>query len=132
MAPPRLVFLPGDGIGPEIGAAARTVLAELGDFEIEELLVGGASIDEHGTARPARTQAVGQPRETLSQRGVRIAPGIARHAPGRFALRSRRGGPPERHDGGDHAAGASHEPLCGMHWLADAPSTENTGSFEQV
>jgi 3-isopropylmalate dehydrogenase len=46
----RIVLLPGDGIGPEIGAAARTVLAKLGDFEITEHLVGGASIDEHGTA----------------------------------------------------------------------------------
>ncbi len=47
---PRIALLPGDGIGPEIGAAATTVLAKLGDFEITEHLVGGASIDEHGTA----------------------------------------------------------------------------------
>ncbi len=47
---PRIVLLPGDGIGPEIGTAARTVLARLGDFEITEHLIGGASIDEHGTA----------------------------------------------------------------------------------
>jgi 3-isopropylmalate dehydrogenase len=49
-AAPKLVLLPGDGIGPEIMAAARRVLAELGDFELEERLVGGASIDAHGTA----------------------------------------------------------------------------------
>jgi 3-isopropylmalate dehydrogenase len=47
---PSIVLLPGDGIGPEIGSAAKTVLAELGDFEITEHLIGGASIDEHGTA----------------------------------------------------------------------------------
>jgi 3-isopropylmalate dehydrogenase len=47
---PSIVLLPGDGIGPEIGAAARRALAELGDFEITEHLIGGASIDEHGTA----------------------------------------------------------------------------------
>jgi 3-isopropylmalate dehydrogenase len=47
---PSLVLLPGDGIGPEIGAAATRVLAELGDFEISEYLIGGASIDEYGTA----------------------------------------------------------------------------------
>jgi 3-isopropylmalate dehydrogenase len=47
---PRIVLLPGDGIGPEIGAAAVRVLADLGDFEISEHLIGGASIDEHGTA----------------------------------------------------------------------------------
>jgi 3-isopropylmalate dehydrogenase len=46
----RIVFLPGDGIGPEIGAAAQRVLGEIGDFEITEHLIGGASIDEHGTA----------------------------------------------------------------------------------
>jgi 3-isopropylmalate dehydrogenase len=51
MAPaPRLVLLPGDGIGPEIMAAARLVLEELGEFDYEERLVGGASIDAHGTA----------------------------------------------------------------------------------
>jgi 3-isopropylmalate dehydrogenase len=46
----RIVALPGDGIGPEVMAAALRLLAEIGDFEIEEHLVGGASIDEHGTA----------------------------------------------------------------------------------
>ena len=44
-----IVLLPGDGIGPEIGAAAVRVLADLGDFEITERLIGGASIDEHGS-----------------------------------------------------------------------------------
>ena len=48
--PPRIVALPGDGIGPEIMGAARRVLEAVGDFEIEDHLVGGASIDEHGTA----------------------------------------------------------------------------------
>jgi 3-isopropylmalate dehydrogenase len=47
---PRIVLLPGDGIGPEIMDAARDVMAELGDFELEERLLGGASIDAHGTA----------------------------------------------------------------------------------
>jgi 3-isopropylmalate dehydrogenase len=48
--PERIVLLPGDGIGPEIGAAATRALDALGDFEITEHLIGGASIDEHGTA----------------------------------------------------------------------------------
>jgi 3-isopropylmalate dehydrogenase len=47
---PRIVALPGDGIGPEIMAAAGRLLDALGEFEITELLMGGASIDEHGTA----------------------------------------------------------------------------------
>ncbi|MGE5283296.1 MAG: 3-isopropylmalate dehydrogenase [Chloroflexota bacterium] len=47
---PRIVLLPGDGIGPEIVAAARRVLEALGEFEFSEELMGGCSIDEHGTA----------------------------------------------------------------------------------
>ncbi|HEY1276516.1 MAG TPA: 3-isopropylmalate dehydrogenase [Thermoleophilaceae bacterium] len=47
---PRIVTLPGDGIGPEIMAAARELLAAVGEFELEEHAVGGASIDAHGTA----------------------------------------------------------------------------------
>ena len=46
----RIVLLPGDGIGPEIVAAARRLLEALGEFEFDERLVGGASIDAHGTA----------------------------------------------------------------------------------
>jgi 3-isopropylmalate dehydrogenase len=41
---PRLVLLPGDGIGPEIVGSARRVLDQLGDFSIEEHAVGGASV----------------------------------------------------------------------------------------
>ncbi len=46
----RIAALPGDGIGPEIMVAARELLHALGGFELEEHLVGGASIDAHGTA----------------------------------------------------------------------------------
>ena len=46
----RIGLLPGDGIGPEILAAATRVLDVVGDFDYEEHLVGGASIDAHGTA----------------------------------------------------------------------------------
>jgi 3-isopropylmalate dehydrogenase len=47
---PRIVALPGDGIGPEIMEAARRLLDRLGRFDVEERLAGGASIDAHGTA----------------------------------------------------------------------------------
>ena len=47
---PRIVLLPGDGIGPEIVAAARRLLGALGEFEFTEHLMGGCSIDAHGTA----------------------------------------------------------------------------------
>ena len=47
---PRIALLPGDGVGPEIVAAARRLLDALGEFELEEHLIGGASIDAHATA----------------------------------------------------------------------------------
>ncbi|HEY0390226.1 MAG TPA: 3-isopropylmalate dehydrogenase [Solirubrobacterales bacterium] len=50
MSTPRIVLLPGDGIGPEIVGAARRLLESLGVFEFDERLMGGCSIDAHGTA----------------------------------------------------------------------------------
>ena len=47
---PKIELLPGDGIGPEIAHASRELLAALGEYEISEGLIGGISIDEHGTA----------------------------------------------------------------------------------
>ena len=49
---------PGDGIGPEIMAPALDVLAAVGaEFEYEEHVFGGASIDAHGTALTDETLA---------------------------------------------------------------------------
>jgi 3-isopropylmalate dehydrogenase len=50
-----IVTLPGDGIGPEVVAGAVQVLQVLGKkyghhFTLREHLIGGASIDAHGTA----------------------------------------------------------------------------------
>jgi 3-isopropylmalate dehydrogenase len=45
----RIVILPGDGIGPEIMASALEVLDAVGDFEVDERVFGGASIDATGT-----------------------------------------------------------------------------------
>jgi 3-isopropylmalate dehydrogenase len=48
---PRVVLLPGDGIGPEITAPTLDVLKAAGvDLDYEEHLFGGVSIDAHGTA----------------------------------------------------------------------------------
>ena len=47
---PRIVLLAGDGIGPEIVDATRRLLEALGEFEFEHQLMGGCSIDAHGTA----------------------------------------------------------------------------------
>jgi 3-isopropylmalate dehydrogenase len=49
-APPRIVALAGDGIGPEILAAAKELLESMGEFEFDERLMGGCSIDADGTA----------------------------------------------------------------------------------
>ncbi len=53
----RIATLPGDGIGPEVMAAGLEVLAAVGDFEIEEHIFGGASIDAHGIALTAEVLA---------------------------------------------------------------------------
>jgi 3-isopropylmalate dehydrogenase len=48
---PRVVLLPGDGIGPEIIGPAVEVLGAVGvELELEEHVFGGASIDAHGVA----------------------------------------------------------------------------------
>ncbi|MGD9734569.1 MAG: 3-isopropylmalate dehydrogenase [Solirubrobacterales bacterium] len=56
-APPHIVVLPGDGIGPEIVAAARRLLDALGEFSYEEHLIGGAAIDARGEPLPDETLA---------------------------------------------------------------------------
>ncbi len=47
---PRLLLLPGDGIGPEVSAESRRILDALAlpGLEIAEAAFGGASIDAHG------------------------------------------------------------------------------------
>jgi 3-isopropylmalate dehydrogenase len=45
-----IVTLPGDGIGPEIMEPTLELLESLGDFEFQEHVFGGASIDVHGVA----------------------------------------------------------------------------------
>jgi 3-isopropylmalate dehydrogenase len=55
MTPKKLLLLPGDGIGPEVMAEVKRVIAWFekagrAKFEIEEDLVGGAAYDAHGEA----------------------------------------------------------------------------------
>src|SRR3954465_913280 len=48
---PNIALLPGDGIGPEVAAAAVEVLnAVASDLSYEQFNVGGAAIDAHGVA----------------------------------------------------------------------------------
>ena len=54
MSNPSLLILPGDGIGAEVMAEVRKVIAWFGEnqglnVDIDEDLVGGASYDAHGT-----------------------------------------------------------------------------------
>src|SRR3954454_25397699 len=56
----QIAVLPGDGIGPEVMAAARRVLETVEqkfslEFHLTEANVGGIAIDLDGQALPART-----------------------------------------------------------------------------
>ena len=56
----KIVFLPGDGIGPEVARAAASVLQECArefehQFDVEGLPIGGAAIDKTGNPLPNET-----------------------------------------------------------------------------
>ncbi|MBP3983253.1 3-isopropylmalate dehydrogenase [Pseudoxanthomonas helianthi] len=56
----NIVVLPGDGIGPEVAAAAVSVLKEVArrhghEFRFEERDIGGIAIDRHGNPLPDAT-----------------------------------------------------------------------------
>src|SRR5580693_315888 len=58
----KLLLLPGDGIGPEVMAEVKKLIAwmnghGMGSFECEEELVGGACYDAHGVAIQDETMA---------------------------------------------------------------------------
>ena len=55
---PRVVCLPGDGIGPEVMVVAQRVLRDLApDLELEDHLFGAAAIRATGTSLPEETLA---------------------------------------------------------------------------
>ena len=61
----KICCLPGDGIGPEIIAEGKKVLAAVGarfgvDFVCEDALIGGAAIDATGEPLPAATLEAAQ------------------------------------------------------------------------
>jgi 3-isopropylmalate dehydrogenase len=62
MATYKLLLLPGDGIGPEVMAEVKKLIAwmnthGMGTFETDEGLVGGACYDAHGVAVTDETMA---------------------------------------------------------------------------
>jgi 3-isopropylmalate dehydrogenase len=88
-----IVFLPGDGIGPEIVQEARRVLERIAtkhnhDIEVSEAPIGGAAIDASGVPLPEETLtacrradaillgAVGGPKWDDPQRKVRPEQGL--------------------------------------------------------
>lgn len=53
----EITLLPGDGIGPEVLSAGRSILEAIArvsghTFEMQEFLIGGCAIDARGTALP--------------------------------------------------------------------------------
>ncbi len=65
MSNPSLLILAGDGIGPEVMAEVKRVIAWLGDkrdlpIDVSEDLVGGAAYDAHGTPLHDDTMAHAQ------------------------------------------------------------------------
>ena len=71
MAAHKLLLLPGDGIGPEVMAEVKKLIAffndkGLGRFETEEGLVGGICYDAHKVAITDETMA----KATGCRRGV--------------------------------------------------------------
>ncbi|BDE07734.1 3-isopropylmalate dehydrogenase [Vulcanimicrobium alpinum] len=62
----RIAVLPGDGIGPEVTAAAVQVLgAALPECTFREAAVGAAAIASHGTPLPQETIALGRESDAI-------------------------------------------------------------------
>ncbi|UXI68772.1 3-isopropylmalate dehydrogenase [Tahibacter amnicola] len=91
----RIAILPGDGIGPEVTAAAVSVLRDVAargghEFSFSEHLIGGCAIDAQGDPLPAETLivakqadavllgAVGGPRWSDPKAKVRPEQGLLR------------------------------------------------------
>src|ERR671928_2198470 len=92
---PTIALLPGDGIGPEVAAAAVKVLNAVSpDLDYDEHLAGGAAIDAHGTALTDEALAACKASDAVLLGAVggpkwdSTDPGAVRPEQGLFALRS--------------------------------------------
>src|SRR5258708_35183150 len=70
MATHKLLLLPGDGIGPEVMAEVKKLIAfmnahGLGTFETEEALVGGSCYEAHKAAIPDAPMAKAHPADAV-------------------------------------------------------------------
>jgi 3-isopropylmalate dehydrogenase len=66
----KILILPGDYIGPEIVQQARRVLEQVNDsyqldLQLDEALLGGAALDEHGVPLPPDTLARARDAEAI-------------------------------------------------------------------
>ncbi len=93
-----ILLLPGDGIGPEVLAAARVVLDRTAalaglTFRYEEAAIGGAAIDRHGAPLPDATLAAARTADAVLLGAVggpqwNDLPGDRRPEAGLLALRA--------------------------------------------
>ena len=66
--PYRIVLIPGDGIGPEVTAAAKRVVHATGlEFKWESFLAGQSALDAVGAPLPPETLAAVTPRQACSE-----------------------------------------------------------------
>ncbi|MCY4409472.1 MAG: isocitrate/isopropylmalate family dehydrogenase, partial [Caldilineaceae bacterium] len=65
-----IVILDGDGIGPEVTAEAKKILAVVADrfghgFAFDHQIIGGGAIDQFGTSLPEETLAAAAAAEAV-------------------------------------------------------------------
>ena len=71
----NILFLPGDGIGPEVSAEAEKVLVHISrlhhiDLEISKMLVGGIAIDQEGSPISKETLEIAKKADAIFLGGV--------------------------------------------------------------
>jgi len=88
---PIVAVLPGDGIGPEVTAAAVSVLKECLSVEVREGLVGGAAIAATGDPLPPATLELCAEADAVLLGAVGDARWQGRERPEQGLLRLRRG-----------------------------------------
>ena len=71
----NILFLPGDGIGPEVSAEAEKVLVHISklhhiDLEISKMLVGGIAIDQEGSPISKETIEIAKKADAIFLGGV--------------------------------------------------------------
>lgn len=71
----NILFLPGDGIGPEVSSEAEKVLVHISklhhiDLEISKMLVGGIAIDQEGSPISKETLEIAKKADAIFLGGV--------------------------------------------------------------